>query len=274
MQFCKDEKINTLYVRIDDYVDIAEIKEKNLKKGKKNQYDNAVRRFLGVASKYGIKIHALAGHPSWANPRLSYIPNLLVDYVIEFNENSLNSVKFEGIQFDIEFYNKENFDNSKNATIFEYLELMNELTNKVNYYNAKSNSPLRLGLAIPYWFDRSDYRIVWNGKNKPLAYHLIDTLDRLQGSYLAIMAYRDTQWGDNGSINITRQEIDYAQNNARNVSFLVGQEVSKVSEKRVSFFNKGKSSFKWAVIDIISDLKRYQTFKGVAIHQLIAYKNL
>lgn len=274
MDFCKREKINTIYLRIDDYINITELENKNLRKQKEVEFNNAIQRFLEVANEYDIKIHALAGHPSWSEPSLSYIPVLLADYVIKFNKSKENTIKFDGIQFDIEFYNQENFKNNKDASLLEYLELINNLVGKISTHNKKSDHQLRFGLAIPYWFDKDENKVMWKGKDKQIAYHLIDILDQLPGSYLAIMAYRDSPRGKNGSINISKDEIIYAQNNTQNISIIVGQEVDNTEEKRISFFNKGKSYFKRAVIDIISEFSQYQVFKGIAVHDLLAYKIL
>ncbi len=264
-RFSSKNNINIIYLRIDDYIDIYESKDKfKLEKFNKNN-----KRFIEEASKFDVKVQALAGDKTWSQPDYRYITVLLLDYVKQFNLN--NKKGFSGLQFDIEPYNMDIYKKDKAGVLNNYLITIDNLL-KIYKENILSfGKDFKLGFTIPYWFDNENNNNVslnWHDKFKPVAYHIFDMLNKYDNCYVVIMSYRNFAKGNDGSIAHAISEIEYADKFTPNVSIMIGQETVKTKIKKISFFNKNKMIFNEEVGELITFFDKYKVFKGVAIHDI------
>ncbi len=272
LKFCEEQNIDTIYLSIDDYMDISEISEPEKKRRETRDFENKLKFFLKRAKSKNIKVHALAGNTMWANSSHSYIPNYLLDYVLNFNKDSKNA-KFSGIQFDIESYNQPDFKSSQVTQLTDYLNLVQQLTTKVN-----NEANFEFGMSVPFWFNdefENNPIFTWNGQENVVGKHLLSILNQTPNSYIAIMAYRNTTAGENGSIALANRIISYSSHNTPNVSMIVGIETSQVeNEPNISFFGGSKQAVIEAALEITSAFSTIPSFKGVAIHHLSSFKAL
>src|SRR5690606_21907295 len=104
----------------------------------------------------------------------TYIPHTFLDYVLNFNADPQNEIKFAGIQFDIEFYNQDNYKNDKQGYSVDFLNLVQALAAKV-----AGTNDFVLGFAIPHGLDRADGKapeINFNKQKRLVIPHMLTVL--------------------------------------------------------------------------------------------------
>ena len=95
-----------------------------------------------------------------------------------------------------------------------------------------------------------------------------DRLADLPNSHIAIMSYRTKTNGDNSTVDVSKDELSYIRNNGYKTKVWVGQELTNVQPKQITFFNRN-----WGLIlrefdKINSTLKDTKQFKGIIINDL------
>lgn len=278
MQFAQHNNIKTVYLFIEDYLGIIEDPKLNDEKReqKLKELNTKVARLLAIAREHDVEVEGLAGNVDWAEFGHEYIPETLLEYVLEFNRT--NSEKFAGMQFDIEFYNQSNFKRSKSRYTVNYLNLIKELKAQVT---ASGQADFRLGLAVPHGLEREDGlvpEVDFDSKVQNVFSHLLDILTETN-SYLVIMAYRNFAQGNNGSIEISEDAVNLAEKasqQARDKQFkiYIGMETVDVSPQHITFYDKSKVDVHNAAADITNKFKDKSVYGGIAIHTLSAYREL
>ena len=270
-EISKKENISTIYLRMDDYADIYEMKNSTEKVRRIEALDTAAENFIVLASKYGIKVEALGGNTTWAEPENLFYPNLFFDGVIKYNASHPHA-QFVGIQFDVESNNSPSYKLNKQKALLEYLDFVEDMIDK------KPKSDFLIGFAIPFFYSvegNSEGKIDWNGRgSKLVAYHMFDLLNETEGGYVAYMNYRNLAEGVYGSINKAQDIFNYVSKNNHQVKIVIGQETDNVSPARITFHGKSKTYFKTEVAKLISAFLQYPQFAGIAIHHLQSYIDL
>ncbi len=270
----KKEGVSTIYLRIDGYMDIIENSRETLQRRATQAaaFSQSLFHFVRMANAYGIHVHALAGHPAWAEDTHDYIPRRLVDYVLEYN-TAHPDARLAGIHFDIESYNQPAFSrpNEQRRILASFVALVDELTERV-----EQNDPeLALGFALPFWLDgatRQLPQVTLNGKTQHAAFHVIDSLNRIPNGSIVLMAYRNKHGGHNGTVRLVEDEILYA-NNTR-VKVIVANETTNVEPRSITFFNRRRSDVKYISQKIADAYANHPSFGGIAVHDLKGYLQL
>lgn len=261
----QERGIDTIYMNVGEYVDIYEIADPIERKQRADILNVSVREYLKVATGYGFSVHALAGNVDWGNSSHRYLNDIIVGYVKNFNKDN-PEVKFHGVQFDIEPYSQEGFDSKNREAIFrDYLDTVTGIVTSFgkNQEEDPQFKEVKLGFVIPYWFDgETEYskKILWNGEEKYLFYHILNRVNKIQNGYLVIMAYRNFAEGSGGSIEHSLEEIKFAQQNTPRVGIVIGQETSDVDPERITFFSMGFNS----MVDEVNKIgMRYEAFPNL-----------
>ncbi len=251
-----------------------------------------VREFIADAHSRGLEVHYLDGDPVWS---LSAPHNRaavgLLSAVFEYNENSAVEERFDAIQMDVEPYVLDtSHPLSWAADTLEvwnqYLLNLRDWQSRVNRHNEKTGDNLKLGVAIPFW---------WQADVPPTEVDHRKIQDIVD--YIAIMAY-DTRSDSSGRpyvIDLVGTEIRYADdlgkggkgNLATGHRVYVGLEAIDVTWKEresasfqrymyphsTSFFTRTHEEMRKTVAFVVdefaneSDPKRYfSSFAGLAYH--------
>jgi hypothetical protein len=258
LAFAHKEKINTIYLNIEKYLDILESENKEVKNAQMNKFDDSLALFIQESKNTNISVQALAGNILWANSSHEYIPPLLLKSVFDFNQAHTDT-QFDGFQFDIEYYNQPGFSSKRAEYNSDFLSLVDKLVKQ-------TSGEFKLGFAIPYWLDDKNGNYVFND--------LAAKLNTAKGTYVTIMAYRNYPDGEDGVINLAKGEIEYVKKNTPNVSVIVAQETDTGEAPKTTFYGKSKQDLKYTVKTIVDYFKSYNNFTGIAIHHLESYKNL
>ena len=258
IEFSKEHQINTIYLYVDEYLDIYELPETQERKRRLDEFTNALRYEVMIANSRGISIHTLSGNTYWVDDEFSYLPVLIADFVLDFNKKYQDS-KIGGMQFDIEFYNDTNFKRYKKRYTSNYLNLVNNLTERTNMQTEVDD--LQLGFTIPFWFDDQDSIL-----EEDILEMLFATLSKVPNSYIAVMAYRNKVEGKNGIIEVSEGELKLSE--LYPVKVIIGQEVLENDDKNITHFGKSKNEIKKELAKIIDFAGKYENFEGISIHDL------
>ena len=184
-----------------------------------------LRPFLEALSQHGIKVHALDGFKNYALPE--WHPRVLktVENIIRYNTTSQQSERFYGIHYDIEPYLLPGFKGARREQILKnYLELLRQMASQAHRSN------LVIGVDIPFWYDAPDEftyqlnKVDFDGNGKPAGEHVIDLMD-----YIAIMDYRTSAYGADGTIAQAVGELAYASQKGKQV--FIGLETSELPDE-------------------------------------------
>lgn len=270
-EIAESEKITTIYLRMDDYADIYEIKDNNEKLRRLQVLNSAAENFIILALKYGIKVQALGGNTTWAEPaNLSY-PNLFFNGVVDYNASHPDA-QFVGIQFDVESNNSPSYRLNKQKALLEYLDFVEDMVAR------KPKGNFLIGFAIPFLYStegNAEGTVDWDGRgSKLVSYHMFDLLNKTTGGYVAFMNYRNFAEGSDGSIERAEDIFNYVSKNDYRVKIVIGQETDKVSPAKITFHDTSKAYFKKEVAKVVSAFEQYPQFAGIAIHHLQSYIDL
>lgn len=268
IDFLKREGFSTVYIDITDYIDIYESGDT----GQVAQFTAKLATFTTLAGKTNINVEALVGGNKWSRPAYDYVPVTILDFVIEFNQQPQHT-KLTGIQYDVESYNLPEFSNpQEQVTILtEYLTMVQKLTNKV----ANKSPNLRLGFAVPFWFDnytRDLPLITFNKSENPVGFHVLDILQSINNGYIVIMDYRNKTSGTNGSIELAKPQINYANKYTPRVGVIIAQETTNVEPASITFFNQPKDNLNQALRELAQAFSYTKSLEGFAIHDIDGYK--
>jgi Fe-S-cluster formation regulator IscX/YfhJ len=272
LSFAKEKNIRTLYVFIEAYLSIvqANITEEE-RVTQIADFNSKVRTFLNKANEQGIAIEALAGNVNWGEEANRYIPITFTDYVLNYNADPQNEVKFAGIHFDIEFYNQENFKDDKQGYSERFLELVEILADKV-----KGKDDFVLGFAVPHGLDRADGKapeINFNGVKRVVLSHMIELLKESNAA-LVLMSYRNYAEGNNGTIDISKRAFKISDDKKSNVKIYIGMETVENEVKNITFYGMDDIKLYESVVSIQEEFGDNPVFSGFAIHTLDGYMEL
>lgn len=252
LNFCKDSNIGVLFYTA------YKVTGNNIEKDYRNFNKQAHRR--------GISVQALAGDPRWAIERYHHRFINWANDILEFNKNSSIDERFDGLHADVEPYllGKMWEENSKGMLV-QYLDI----TKKVKDFIVQSGSNILFVVDAPFWYDDdTDMWLEWQKKFSPGSYHLLDIIDMI-----VIMDYRNFAQGENGSILLVKNEVDYAAGIGKKV--YIGQETGRGLKPEYVTFGGTNSDYMEKEIKKLADVYIGNPgFAGIAIHHYISYKKL
>jgi hypothetical protein len=278
LRFLRANNFRTVYLEIGKYLDAADVSDQELLRGIRSQ----IRRFVATATSYGLSVQALGGGPDWFGPDRGYLGPTLVNLVASYNSGVDQRERLAGVHLDLEPYTQEHWldEDKVEGNLREYLTTIEEI---VSTYRAAlgtwANRNLRLGLAIPFWFDGRSEDLpseveFGDDEPKPAAFHVIDLVADLPGAYLVIMAYRWFTGTSNGSIALARDEFRYAARAGARSGLVVGQQYGPVldeAEANTTFNGLPRWKFWRAAAEIALAFRRYPQFRGLSVDDLDAF---
>jgi len=224
------------------------------------------QKFNSEACQRGIRVHALAGDPRWALEKFHDRALDWAEAVLIFNARSKPEERFDALHTDVEPYLfKKAWEQDKSQILKEYL-CMNE---KIVQLVRKKKAEIKVFADIPFWYDDDPQMWVeWKGKYAPPSYHILDTIDAI-----VIMDYRNFAEGENGSICLAKNEIEYASKIGKQV--YIGQETKKnLYPEYITFATTSAASMEEEIGKLVDTYIDSPGFEGIAIHHYLSYKRL
>lgn len=255
----KDRGIKNIYLSIDSYLDIFVMQESKEKELKRQKFDETVENFIKKAKASGMTVDAEAGWKNWGVKGNTYKAVATLSYVMNFNKN--HEYKFRGFQYDVEPYLLDEYKKNKTKVLKEFLDLI-----KGSVYVLK-DSPLEFSVVIPEFYDGSNEetpKFSYSGKKAYTIEHLLRILENKPQSKIIVMSYRNWSDGDNGSIDISKDEILKA--NQYTSKIVLAQETGDVLPPYITFHNTRFSYYKKQLNLLIKEFDKEKSFGGVATH--------
>jgi len=262
----KLDGVNTMYISIDTYLDIFVMPKGSEREKQKKAYSDKLEDFIVRANKKGIAVDAEAGWRNWAEDDNVYKALAVVNYVKNFN--TANQNKFRGFQYDIEPYLLDSYEKNKESVLKDFVKLVDQTENFIGA------DPLHFSVVVPDFYDEKDGmtpKFAYNGQTDYTFTHLLNILDKKQNSSIIIMSYRNFADGKNGTIEISNNEMQTANNGAYNTKIIIAQETGNVPPPYITFNNTSKKYFDGQIDSINSAFKPYYNFGGIAVHYVNAF---
>jgi hypothetical protein len=275
LRFLRSNRFTTVYLDLGDYLDAADQPPSDQQRARLGQIRQALRRYVATASSYHLTVHATGGGPTWTVEPRNYLGAKLVQLVGEYNLGVTASERLSGVQLDIEPYLDPAFFADEQAALTSYLQTLQGIVAAYRPLLAQpANRRLRLGFAVPFWFDGDDEApapVLFEGTTKPAAYHLIDMLRDLPTAYVLVMSYRNYATGTDGSIYHARREFRYARSVRAACKLVVGQQFADVQPPKITFHGRSRRAFKKAADQIVRAFRDYPQFDGLSIDDIDSY---
>ena len=107
-----------------------------------------------------------------------------VKTIVAFNETLPDGKKLLGIKFDVEPYGSQEWKaggDQRSQVMRDYLSYLNQ----VNAYLSMAAPGMELAVDVPFWWDKTEFQMVFEGQKKLFVEHVQDRVD-----WLGIMSYR------------------------------------------------------------------------------------
>jgi hypothetical protein len=275
LRFLQSQGFTTVYVDLGEYLDAADRPKTPARQALLRRLAGNLGYFVAEAARLGLTVHAVGAAPTWTDPDLRYLGPKLVRLVGQYNATAPPAQRLRGVQLDIEPYVDPDFFDDPQHGLLAYLDTMRDVVASYRQVRARpGNQTLRLGVAIPFWFDGeadAPGPVPFDGATKPAAFHLVDMLADLAHAYLVVMAYRNFTAGEDGSIRLLRSEFDYLASAGARCGLVVGQEYTEEDPPRVTFHGLGRGVFRAAAAEIAAAYGHRAQFGGVSVNDVDAY---
>ncbi len=255
----KERDINVIYLSVDSYLDIFTMPNGEEKEKAKREFEENLVSFIAEANVNGIRVDAEAGWQNWAEDGNAYKPEVVLDYVINFNKT--HKQKFRGFQYDVEVYLLPEYQENKRVTLYSFISLVDQTVVKLN------NTDLLLSVVIPEFYDGSTDetpQYSYRGEKGYTYSHLLRVLERRKGSKLIVMSYRNYATGDDSTVDVSIDEIVMA--NPYSTKVVVAQETGNFPPSYITFHNTTKKYYDKQIGLIESTLSEHKSFGGIATH--------
>lgn len=267
--FAVSQGINTIYVTVDDYLEIYSMIEGDAKEKKKQTYFDSVAAFISRAQAKGISVDAEAGWRDWAEPTVRWKADAIVAFVKEYN--STRSPKFRGLQYDVEPYLLPSYENDKTSRLKYFVELVERTSALLEGTN------IRFAIVIPHFYDSAQAwtpSFTYNGTSAHTFTHLLKIMNKRPGGSIILMSYRNTAEGEDGTIQLSEVEVAQATKAGGPTSIIVAQEVGNVEPDYVTFYGTSRKKYIEQAGIVQSVLRKYKNFGGMAVHYIDTLREL
>ncbi|MDR0267557.1 hypothetical protein [Paenibacillus sp.] len=241
LEFAKEKKLNWLYVHLD-----------------LQQPFSAYSSFVKQASAAGIEVHAMGGNPSWALQETREKMMTLVKYVKDYNLAVKGDERFHGIHLDIEPYLLPEWNADPERVISNWISNIDAFVTEL-----KKGSQLQASMDLAVWLDK--YKVP--GEIISVSKWMIDRMD-----HVSLMAFRNTANGSNGIVDVSKEEIAFADELGKLI--LISVEMKESHEgQHVSFYEKGAKYMEGELAKLPEMLKDSPSYTGNIVHAYEYWKS-
>lgn len=242
IDFAKENNLNFLYTRLD--------RTKNF---------SVYKDFVEKAHAAGIEVHAMGGHPTWALQKGEKRMKMFVDYVTNYNASVSKEQQFDGIHLDVEPYTLQEWSEDKNAVMKTWKDNMELFVDEVEQ---KSNLETSVSLAM--WLDDHETP---GQPNLSFSKWVIKQLD-----HTAIMAFRDSSEGPGGIVDVSKEEVAFANNLGKDI--IISVEMQKMEEApHISFYEEGEEEMVTELDKTENALEENSSYQGEVVHSYEYWKD-
>lgn len=272
IQKAKTEGINIIYLSIDTYLDIYTKEDGIDKEIKKQKFVDILNKFISLANQNDIEVDAEAGWRNWAEDGHRYKPLAILNFVLEYNAQNKN--KFRGLQYDIEPYLLDEYKQSEEGKRNVLKNLVALTDQSIEHL---SGSKIKFSVVVPEFYDKKDGatpQFEYSDTKDSTFGHLMRILDKRENSSIIVMSYRNFAEGEDGAIEITKNEMRTAKWGGFDTKIIIAQETGDVLPPFITFHNTSKEQLQTETDKILSAFDKHPNFGGFALHYANAYFEL
>lgn len=218
-------------------------------------YFNALSEFLKESHQLKIKVEALTGNPVWSLAENHHLLLNWIKFFLDYNKERSTEERIDGVSLDVEPYLTAEWERDRERIKKDYLDLLRKCRELIDSYNQE----FRLGVAIPFFYDKED-----EGRFER---SLLDYVD-----YVALMDYYDT-----AKEIIERARFHIALAKESNKRVVIGVETQDLVEmhqgkRRNTFIEEGWEEMERQLEKVKETFLYEASFEGFAIHHYDSYK--
>ncbi len=250
LDFCQREGI----LHIDQHVSIK-------KKGKTYFVQNAeaLRKLIIDAGRQDISVNALRGEKEMFfeenHPRA--LEELAV--IIRFHRELPAKTRLAGIKYDVEPYLSTAWragGQTRRKVMLDYLVFLKKAEGLLD----KEASGLNLSVDVPFWWDKPDLSIMFNGQDKLFVHHIQDMVD-----WLGIMSYRRKA---SDVLRLVETELSYARQIGKSGSVSPGLDTIEIKgkERWISFWGTPPETLRGTLAELRQELSGKPEVRLIMLH--------
>ncbi len=216
----------------------------------------AFRELILAAGQHHISIASLRGDPKMFFPEIQGQTLRELRAIIDFSRSLPKESLFKGIKYDVEPYCSKEWKNNKAthlAIMTDYLSCLQ----KAKSILRQEAPQLWLAADIPFWWDKDEYKLGFDGKIKRFNEHIQDLTD-----YVVIMSYRRSVRKVFGCVEEERQ---YARR-IHKVIFPSLETVQLKQDLHISFWGLPKRELLAVVPQLLASAHADPAMGGVMLH--------
>lgn len=270
LEYAAKEKFNVVYITIDDYLAVDALSAGQTKDTRKKQYFAALNQIVVKAGELNIEVDVEGGWKDWGDPKNTWKGYALIDFVKEYND-LYPRAKVRGLQYDVEPYLLATYEKNQSSVLLPFIEFIDESTTQMEKMDAK------FSIVIPHFYDSAQKwtpTLTYKGEEAFPFTHLLNILDRKDGSSIIIMSYRNFFEGKDGVEELSVPELKEASTKGHSTKIIIAQETGDVSPDYVTFYGLPKEDLSYQLSTIHSSFAKYNSFGGSAVHYLDTYLEL
>ena len=179
--------------------------------------------------------------------------------LVEWNRQLPNGLSLLGIKYDVEPYLTDQWKaggQSRRQMMREYLQCLE----KLQQYLQRHEPELLLSVDVPFWWDKSELELDFDGKSKPFVNHIQDRV-----SSVALMSYRRSA---KDVLRLSEQELGYSRSKNKNLSVALGLNFRPASgtEEVTTFAGYPPADFRTALSSLRKTLSDSKHVRCIMLH--------
>ena len=274
-----DSGVDALYVSVFHYP--PSVNDPTTTADDRRMYeDSDIAALIDGAHLRGMEVWLSTGDPAWPDQwaehgwedvpsEFKWHPYYRAQDVIGYN-NDNPSAQFDGVILDVEHPTRNWVEQTgSDLTPWEDREAEEKeewYQNLFGLYTSFIDTlvphGLKLGVAISTYWETS---VLFDGDDQPVYGHIID----LDWDRVVVSGYRDfagTGDGDDGIIDLDKNEIAYADSEGKSDFILVGVETQEWYPEYVTFFEEGQAALNTETDAVAAYFDTNPSFEGFVIH--------
>ena len=216
----------------------------------------ALKDLILLAGRYDITTAALRGHPKMFFSKNHERSLRELRAIIDFNESLPGDTRFKGIKYDVEPYCAKDWEaegTTLGGAMHDYLAFLR----KARSVLGKEAPRLWLAADTPFWWDKDEFVLDFEGERKRYNEHVQDLTD-----FIVIMSYRR-------SLHEVLNSVENERKYAKRIRKLIYPSLETVQLKRdphVSFWGVSNEEFWKVVPQLLDTVEGDPAIGGVMIH--------
>ncbi len=250
LDFCQREGI----LHIDQHVSIK-------RKGKTYAVQNAeaLSKLVMDAGRQGISVNALRGEKEMFFEENHHRALEELAAVVKFRRELPAKARLAGIKYDVEPYLSTAWKaggETRRKVMLDYLVFLKKAEGLLD----EEATDLNLSVDVPFWWDKPDLAIIFNGHNKLFIHHIQDVVD-----WLGIMSYR-RESAD--VLRLVDTELSYARQIGKPESVSPGLDTIEIKGKEhwISFWGTPPETFRTTLAELRQELSGNPEVRLIMLH--------